>query len=243
MPAVTHSNTPFAANVFVNGGPTLGGAIADALGLEDTIGIDDDQARAIISGRAVELDAGNDPDTMEALEQFGGGSPNGTNPITGREGAEAAPGSPGSADNQTGPDSEGFERLTSEWIIAQPQVSTRVLPEAWTKLENLAKSLGRPITINSAYRTPAYNRKVGGAKNSMHVQRKAIDIQWGTTSDAGRIDMIQRAIDAGFSGIGTYNSFMHVDIGTKRHWGSNGSYTGQFAQYKPVLRANGFANA
>ena len=77
----------------------------------------------------------------------------------------------------------------------------------------------------------------------MHVQRKAIDIQWGTTSDAGRIDMIQRAIDAGFSGIGTYNSFMHVDIGTKRHWGSNGSYTGQFAQYKPVLRANGFANA
>ena len=243
MAGVLYGNGVISRNVFVNGGQVSGSAIVDLLGIPDTVGISDAQARSIIEGRAAEQATGNDPDTNEALEQFGGGSPGGTNPITGTGGAEAAPGSPGSADNQTGPDSEGFERLTSEWIIAQPQVSTRVLPEAWTKLENLAKSLGRPITINSAYRTPAYNRKVGGAKNSMHVQRKAIDIQWGTTSDAGRIDMIQRAIDAGFSGIGTYNSFMHVDIGTKRHWGSNGSYTGQFAQYKPVLRANGFANA
>ena len=145
MPAVTHSNTPFAANVFVNGGPTLGGAIADALGLEDTIGIDDDQARAIISGRAVELDAGNDPDTMEALEQFGGGSPNGTNPITGREGAEAAPGS----DQGTGPDgsdSDEFPRNESEWINTLKHVNNRVLPEVWDKAVIFAQSMGKPIT-------------------------------------------------------------------------------------------------
>ena len=78
MPAVTHSNTPFASNVFVNGGPTLGGGVADALGLEDTVGINDDQARSIIEGRAAEIAAGNDPDTFEALEQFGGGNPGGT---------------------------------------------------------------------------------------------------------------------------------------------------------------------
>ena len=75
----------------------------------------------------------------------------------------------------------------------------------------------------------------------MHVQRKAADVQWGTSSVQSRVDMIQKAIDAGITGIGCYNSFIHVDIGAKRHWGPNGSYTGQFAQYKPVLRANGYS--
>jgi len=146
MPAVTHSNTPFAANVFVNGGPTLGGAIADALGLEDTIGIDDDQARAIISGRAVELDAGNDPDTMEALEQFGGGSPNGTNPITGREGAEAAPGSD-QGTGADGSDSDEFPRNESEWINTLKHVNNRVLPEVWDKAVIFAQSMGKPLQL------------------------------------------------------------------------------------------------
>ena len=240
MPAVTHSNTPFASNVYVNGGPTLGGGVADALGLDDTVGISDDEARAILEGRAAEQAAGADPDTMEALERYGGGSPDGTNPINGNQGATGAPGS----DTATGADATedlNIPRPTSELIIVQSHVNPRVLPEVWTKLENLAKSLGRPLTLNSAYRTPAYNRSIGGARNSMHVQRKAIDIQWGTSSVQGRVDMIQKAIDAGFSGIGTYNGFMHVDIGAKRQWGPNGSRTGQFAQYKPVLRANGYS--
>ena len=226
-------------DVFANGGPTMGGGVADALGLDDTVGIDDAQARAIIEGRAAELAAGNDPDTNEALESFGGGNPGGTSPVTGQDGAVGAPGS----DTSTGADAyvdDGTPRPTSEWIIVQSHVNPRVLPELWTKLENFAQSLGRPITLNSAYRTPEYNRSVGGARNSMHVQRKAADVQWGTTSVQGRVDMIQRAIDAGITGIGCYNGFIHVDIGAKRHWGPNGSYTGQFAQYKPVLRANGY---
>ena len=239
MPAVTHSNTPFASNVFVNGGPTLGGGIADALGLEDTVGIDDAQARSIIEGRAAELAAGNDPDTFEALEQFGGGNPGGTNPINGQEGAVGAPGSDAATGADANEDND-TPRPTSEWIIVQSHVNPRVLPELWTKLENFAKSLGRPITLNSAYRSPEYNVRIGGAKNSMHVQRKAADVQWGTSSVQGRVDMIQKAVDAGLSGIGCYNGFMHVDIGAKRQWGPNGSRTGQFAQYKPVLQANGY---
>ena len=229
----------FSPNVFANGGPTLGGAVADVLGLEDTVGISDAEARAIIEGRAAELAAGNDPDTFEALEQYGGGTPGGTNPITGQEGAVGAPGS----DSASGADAQedsSIPRPTSEWIIVQSHVNPRVLPELWTKLENFAISLGRPITLNSAYRSPEYNASVGGAKQSMHTQRKAADVQWGTSSVQGRVDMIQRAIDAGLSGIGCYNNFMHVDIGAKRQWGPNGSRTGQFAQYKPVLTANGY---
>ena len=177
---------------------------------------------------------------MEALERYGGGNPGGTNPINGQEGAAGAPGS----DTATGADATedlNIPRPTSEWIIVQSHVNPRVLPEVWTKLENFAKALGRPITLNSAYRTPAYNRSVGGARNSMHVQRKAADVQWATSNIQDRVDIIQRAIDAGFTGIGTYNSFMHVDIGAKRQWGPNGSRSGQFAQYKPVLKANGYS--
>jgi hypothetical protein len=236
MPAVTHSNTPFASNVFVNGGPTIGGAIADVLGIPDTVGISDTQARSIIEGRAAEQAAGADPDTMEALEQLDAegvgttctGAPN-----------KPAPGSDAATGDDALYDQDVF-RPTSEWIIVQSHVNPRVLPEAWTKLENFAKSLGRPITINSAHRSVEYNRYVCGAANSAHVQRKAIDCQWGTSSVQGRVDMIQKAVDAGFTGIGCYNSFIHVDIGAKRQWGPNGSRTGQFAQYKPVLQANGY---
>ena len=226
-------------DVFANGGPTLGGSIADALGLDDTVGISDDEARSILSGRAAELAAGADPDTMEALESYGGGTPGGSSPVTGADGAVAAPGS----DTATGADAyadDGTPRPTSEWINVQSHVNPRVLPQVWASAEALAQSLGRVITLNSAYRTPAYNASVGGARNSMHVQRKAIDIQWGTSSVQGRVDMIQKAIDAGFTGIGCYNSFMHVDIGGKRQWGPNGSRTSQYAQYKPVLQANGY---
>jgi len=226
-------------NVFANGGPTLGGGVADALGVEDTIGVSDDEARAILEGRAAELAAGNDPDQNEALESYGGGTPGGTSPINGQEGAVGAPGSDAAVGGDSTVDSN-VPRPTSEWITVQSHVNPRVLPAVWTNAENFAKSLNRVITLNSAYRTPEYNASVGGAKNSMHVQRKAIDVQWGTSNIQARIDMIQKAIDAGFTGIGCYNSFIHLDIGPKRHWGSNGSYTGQFAQYKPVLQSNGY---
>jgi hypothetical protein len=48
----------FSGNVFANGGPTLGGAVADILGLDDTVGISDAEARAILEGRAAEIAGG-----------------------------------------------------------------------------------------------------------------------------------------------------------------------------------------
>jgi hypothetical protein len=239
MPGVTHSNFPLSNNVFVNGGPTLGGAVADALGLPDTVGISDAEARAIISGRAAEIAAGNDPDTNEALEAYGGGQPGGTSPVTGQEGAIPAPGSDGATGRDATEDAD-IPRPTSELIVVPTHVNPRVLPDVWTKLENFARSLGRPINLTSAVRTPEYNRSIGGSGKSVHTERKAVDIQWGTTSIQGRVDFIQKAIDAGFTGIGCYDTFCHLDTGTKRNWGPSGSYTSQFEQYKTVLRSNGY---
>lgn len=45
-------------------------------------------------------------------------------------------------------------------------------------LEELRAWLGsKPITVVSGYRTPAYNRKIGGAKGSLHMQGLAADIK------------------------------------------------------------------
>jgi hypothetical protein len=229
-------------NVFINGGPTMGGAVAAALGFDDTTMINDDRARMILEDRANELALGNDPDQNEALESYGGGLPDGVNPITGRTGVQAAPGSPS---QPQGDDAVGTLPATgtvepSEWLEWMPHVNPAVLPEAREKAIALAQSVGRPLRLNSGYRTPAYNRSVGGARNSMHVQRKAIDIQWPGGSTNEKKAFIQKAIDAGFTGIGCYNSFMHVDIGNKRCWGPTGGRASMYSEFVQLFRQNGY---
>ena len=45
------------------------------------------------------------------------------------------------------------------------------------QLQILRDFIGKPIHINSAYRSPAHNRKVGGARSSQHLLGKAADIR------------------------------------------------------------------
>lgn len=49
-------------------------------------------------------------------------------------------------------------------------------------LDPLREAWGRPIIVNSGYRCPELNSKVGGAKNSQHLLGLAVDIQ--TRSDS-----------------------------------------------------------
>ena len=46
-----------------------------------------------------------------------------------------------------------------------------------TWLEVLRKRYGKPIIINSGYRSPQLNRKIGGVKNSNHLTGCAVDIR------------------------------------------------------------------
>jgi len=72
----------------------------------------------------------------------------------------------------------------------------------------------KPIIIHSAYRTPAHNKAVGGAKNSQHVQGRALDL---APPQGVKLDTFYAAIkrntdDFGIHGIGKYLTFVHVDI-------------------------------
>lgn len=44
-------------------------------------------------------------------------------------------------------------------------------------LDPLRESLGLAVKVNSGYRSPALNRRIGGARSSQHVEGKATDIQ------------------------------------------------------------------
>lgn len=89
------------------------------------------------------------------------------------------------------------------------------------KLQALRNKLGAPLIVNSAYRSPAHNRKVGGAKNSYHVRGMAVDISMANQDPQ---KFVAAALACGFQGIGWYppgkGNFIHLDIGPKRTWGT-----------------------
>lgn len=92
-------------------------------------------------------------------------------------------------------------------------------------LENIRDKFGKPVHINSAYRTPAYNAKVGGVSNSYHVKGMAADIVvQGIPSK--RIAQYAETLDCGGIGWYEHKKFVHIDTRKKRVcWKDAGSNT------------------
>jgi hypothetical protein len=91
--------------------------------------------------------------------------------------------------------------------------------QALDKLQVLRDHLGKPLVLTSAYRSPAHNKRVGGAKNSRHMQGDAFDVRM-ENHDPHEFEAAARAV--GFTGFGYYpkSGFMHVDTGPARSWGT-----------------------
>ena len=85
---------------------------------------------------------------------------------------------------------------------------------ALDKLQALRARLGKPLIVRSAYRSP-YQRAVGGAKASKHIEGIAFDIAMGN-HDPEAFEAAARAL--GFQGFGYYprSGFMHIDLGPAR---------------------------
>ena len=90
------------------------------------------------------------------------------------------------------------------------------------QLQILRDYTGRPITINSAYRSPEHNAKIGGVKTSQHLLGKAADITIQSLKPAEVYIIIEDLIDMGEmlqGGLGLYDTFVHYDIRkTKARW-------------------------
>lgn len=72
----------------------------------------------------------------------------------------------------------------------------------------------KPIKILSAYRTSEHNKKIGGAKNSQHIQGRALDLAppKGLTLDQFYTLIKVNTTEFGIRGLGKYKTFVHIDI-------------------------------
>jgi uncharacterized protein YcbK (DUF882 family) len=96
------------------------------------------------------------------------------------------------------------------------------LQQLINNLDVLREYLGSALFINSGYRSPSHNRKIGGAKNSQHLFAKAADLRSVTKSPKEIKQAIETLIAQGKmskGGVGIYNSFVHYDVrGTNVRW-------------------------
>lgn len=102
-------------------------------------------------------------------------------------------------------------------------------PDVIKNLRQLAKNLevirsnvGKPIKVNSGYRSPEHNKSVRGEDNSQHLKGKAADITvsgYTPTQLAAVIFMLIEKGQISQGGVGIYPTFIHYDIrGKKARW-------------------------
>jgi uncharacterized protein YcbK (DUF882 family) len=110
---------------------------------------------------------------------------------------------------------------------------THVPDELMENLEELVENLqiirdhiGVPMRIISGYRSPKYNRRIGGARKSQHMKAKAADIVVKTIKPVKMREIIIDLIKEGKikkGGVGLYRSFVHYDTrGRNARWKGNG---------------------
>ena len=93
-------------------------------------------------------------------------------------------------------------------------------------LQVLREHVGKPIRVISGYRSPKYNRKIGGARKSQHMLAKAADIKIsGMTPEEVKAVIVQLIKEGKMhvGGIGLYRTFTHYDIrGWNARWYGKG---------------------
>ena len=78
-------------------------------------------------------------------------------------------------------------------------------------LQKIRDHFGAPITINSAYRTPEYNKKIGGSTYSQHQYGKAADIVVKGVKPSDVAAYAEQLMPS-YGGVGRYVTFTHVDV-------------------------------
>jgi len=88
-------------------------------------------------------------------------------------------------------------------------------PELVVILQNIRDYFGKPIIINSAYRTESWNKHENGASNSRHLYGMAADIK---IRDISPTEIAKYAETIGVRGIGRYSTFVHVDTRSSKYY-------------------------
>jgi len=90
------------------------------------------------------------------------------------------------------------------------------------QLQAIRDYVGKPIRINSAYRSKAHNKAIGGVKTSQHILGKAADITIDTFTPDEVVSIIENMLTNEMlgsfyiGGLGSYSTFTHVDTRDKK---------------------------
>lgn len=82
-------------------------------------------------------------------------------------------------------------------------------------LEDIRAHFNKPVIVTSGYRTPEYNAKIGGAKNSQHTKGTAADIKV-SGIPAREVQKYLKHKYPDKYGIGSYSAFTHIDVRAKK---------------------------
>jgi uncharacterized protein YcbK (DUF882 family) len=117
-----------------------------------------------------------------------------------------------------------YDKVNPLILAALPHGSARIDYRAPSKCvpSSLRKVLARvsarygPITVNSTYRAPGKNRRVGGRGKSMHLSCRAVDFRvFSSTRGLTKFLLAQKEV----GGYNRYPSgFYHIDNGPRRTW-------------------------
>jgi uncharacterized protein YcbK (DUF882 family) len=107
---------------------------------------------------------------------------------------------------------------TSEWICHCGCEQLLIKEKLVKMMQSFRDRIGSPLTIHCVNRCKAHNADVGGKENSLHLTGDACDFHAPKlkTKELHAIALSSEDILTG--GIGLYDTFLHVDIGTKRLW-------------------------
>ena len=113
---------------------------------------------------------------------------------------------------------DGSKRLSSnfkvrEFACKDGSDAILVAPRLVMVLQSIRSHFGAPVTISSAYRTPDYNAKQGGAAHSQHCYGTAADIVVRGKTPA-QVAAYAREIMPDWGGVGIYakQGFTHIDV-------------------------------
>jgi uncharacterized protein YcbK (DUF882 family) len=113
---------------------------------------------------------------------------------------------------------DGSKKLSTNFAVKEfacndGSDAIMVAPRLVMVLQTIRSHFAKAVTVHSAYRTPHYNAKVGGAAHSQHCYGTAADISIKGVTPA-QVAAFAREIMPDWGGVGIYSSqgFTHIDV-------------------------------
>lgn len=97
-----------------------------------------------------------------------------------------------------------------EFERCSPPCDKVQMNESFLKKLNSARHMaGVPFILNSAYRTPSWDKSHGRTGTGYHTKGRAVDVR--CMDGESRAKIVSAAISCGLNGIGVYRTFIHLD--------------------------------